>query len=126
MRVPFIASAAGLCVFILGINYLGDSPEEQAASFRENYPTKDSCISGAAQRIAKCTTPNCYSGVNIFTQRCLDQGTGDKALFCDKTMLQYDSEGRDVFETHCEPHSPYRGECEKVLGYVGQYCSKIL
>ncbi|MEL7537929.1 MAG: hypothetical protein AAFZ58_03115 [Pseudomonadota bacterium] len=126
MRYPFIASAAAVSVFVLGMNYLGKSPEEQAASFRDNYPTKDSCIAGTAQRITKCSAPNCYSGVRLFAQRCLEQADGEKESFCRNIEMWHDGQDRDIFETHCEPHTPYRTECEKVIGYVSAYCSTIL
>lgn len=126
MRFPFVASAAAISVFVVGINMLGKSPEEQAESFRANYPTKDACLGGAAERIAKCTSPNCYSGVNLFMQRCLEQAGGDKDTFCKNAGLLQDSEGRDIFATHCASHTPYDTECEKVIGYTNAYCGAIL
>ena len=126
MRFPFIASAAAVSVFVLGMNFLGKSPEEQAQTFRANYPTKDDCIGGAAERIARCTSPNCYSGVNLFAQRCLELADGDKAVFCDNVANLYDSAGDDIFDAHCAAHTPHYAECEKVIGFVSAYCGRIL
>ena len=126
MRFPFIASAAAISVFVLGINTLGKSPEEQAESFRVNYPTKDACLGGGAERIARCQSPNCYSGVSLFMQRCLEQADGDKQTFCNNIAVLYDSEGRDIFPTHCAQHTPYEAECDKLIGYTNAYCSAIL
>ena len=126
MRFPFIASVAAISVFVLGMTVFGKSPEEQAESFRTHYPTKDACLGGAAERIAKCTSGNCYKGVHLFTQRCLDQASGDKKAFCDNVAVLLDSEGRDIYATHCAAHTPYEGECEKVIGYTSSYCGTIL
>lgn len=126
MRWPFLASFCAISVVIIGVRYMGDSPEEQRVSFAENYPTKDSCLDGAAERITNCSSPTCYNGVRLFTTRCLEQASGDKPAFCEQLSVFYNSRGEDIFETHCEPHFSYRAECEKIIGYAGQYCGTIL
>ncbi len=126
MRWPFIASFCALAVVVLGMRYLGDSPEDQIASFTENYPTKDSCLDGAAQRITACTSPNCYRGVNLFTDRCLENAAGDKTVFCEQLAVLRNSKGEDIFDAHCKTHFPYREECQKIIGYAGAYCGRIL
>ena len=74
-----------------------------------------------------CTSPNCYSGAYLFLDQCLERAAGDKEKFCDNvTNWWQDSRGNDIFETHCKPHSEYESECEKLIGRVGSYCSRII
>ena len=48
-------------------------------------------------------------------------------LFCANVLdNQQDSQGNDLFETHCKPFTQYETECEKVVGRVAFYCSRII
>lgn len=121
------ASLAVFIVIVVGRAMFGGSDEEDAAAFHEQYPTKDSCLSFAAERQAQCTSPGCEQLVFQRMFQCLDQAEGDKELFCaNVTGYWEDSAGRDIFQTHCEPHTPYETECEKLIGQVSGYCSRLI
>jgi hypothetical protein len=123
----FLASATFFIVVAVGRGMFGKTTEEELAEFDARFPTKDSCLAGAAQRIAPCTAPGCYDLGWAFFDRCLDRAKGDKELFCANVLDQgVDSLGRDVFTTHCQPFSPYETECEKVVFRTHLYCSRII
>jgi hypothetical protein len=123
----FVASAAFFIVVTLGRNLLGKTTEEELAEFDARFPTKDSCLAGAAQRIAPCTAPGCYDLGWAFLDRCLDRAEGDKERFCANVANDgVDSQGRDIFTTHCQPFSPYETECEKVVMRTQFYCNRII
>ena len=129
MQIKGIALASAVCLLLVlaARAMFGGTSTEDLAEFHETYPNKDACLTAGAERIAGCTAPNCYQMANIRMQQCLDRAAGDKALFCDKVTVWFqDSRGRDIFETHCKPHTPYRTECEKLIGQVDQYCSRII
>jgi hypothetical protein len=127
MRWLWIASACFLIVVVVGRGMFGKTTEEEQAELDARYPTKDSCLSGAAQRIAPCTAPGCYELGWAFLDRCLDRADGDKELFCANVVDNgVDSRGQDVFTTHCQPFSPYPTECEKVVLRAHLYCSRII
>lgn len=125
MRWPFIASAAAISVFVLGMNFFGDETDARIAEFKAQFPDKTSCLAGGAERIRACTTPNCNRGVGLFMQRCLQQGDGDRNQFCDNISMLQSADGRDIFSAHCEPHTPYREDCDRIIGYASQYCSQL-
>ena len=121
------ASLAVFIVIVVGRSVFGGTDEDDAAAFHEQYPTKDSCLSFAAERQALCTSPGCEQLVSQRMQQCFDQAEGDKELFCANVMGRWeDSAGRDIYQTHCEPHSPYETECEKLIGQVSGYCSRLI
>ena len=123
----FLASATFFIVVAVGRGMFGKPTEKELADFDARFPTKDSCLAGAAQRIAPCTSPGCYDLGWKFLDRCLDRAGGDKELFCSNVVDQgVDSLGRDVFTTHCQPFSPYQTECEKVVVRAHLYCSRII
>jgi hypothetical protein len=127
MKWLFVASAAFFVVMAVGRGLFGKPTEEELAGFDERFPTKDSCLAGAAQRIAPCSVPGCYDLGWAFLDRCLDRADGDKERFCSNVLDQgVDSLGRDVFTTHCQPFSPYETECEKVVLRTQLYCSSII
>jgi hypothetical protein len=64
---------------------------------------------------------------NMRMQQCLERAAGDKEQFCEKVTIWFqDSRGQDIYEHHCKPHTPYASECEKLIGQVAQYCSRII
>ena len=122
-----LASAMSVLVVVMGRAVFSGPTTEDIAEFHEQYPNKDACLSAGAERIAPCTSPNCYAMANMRMQQCLERAAGDKELFCDKVTNWFeDSRGRDVYEFHCKPHTPYQSECEKLIGQVAQYCSRII
>jgi len=123
---PIVASLSALLIFVVGKSLFGTESDDDIAAFHTRYPVKDACLGAAAERMVPCTSPNCYQGVYLFLNRCLDQADGDKAQFCENVGSYLDSQERDIFETHCKPHSDYVSECEKIIGYTGNYCSRIL
>lgn len=123
---PVVASLTVFMIVVIGRYFFGDATEDEIAAFHTEFPVKDACLSGAAERIAPCTSPNCYQGVHLFLDRCLEQAEGDKALFCENAGSFLDSQGRDIFDTHCKPHTKYETECEKLISYAHYYCSRIL
>ena len=127
IKGPWLASLALFIVIVVGRSLFGGTDEADAAAFHEQYPTKDSCLGFTAERLAQCTSPGCEQLVAQRMQQCFDQADGDKELFCENVTGRWeDSLGRDIFETHCEPHSPYETECEKLIGQVGGYCSRLI
>ena len=127
MRWLWIASVSFFVVLVVGRGMFGKTTDEELAELDARFPTKDSCLSGAAQRIAPCTAPGCYDLGWAFLDRCLDRAQGDKELFCANVIDRgVDSQGQDVFETHCKPFSPYPTECEKVVLRTHFYCSRII
>ena len=127
IRGPWLASLALFVVLVVGKWLFGSTDEADAAAFNERYPTKDSCLSFAAERLAQCTSPGCEQLVGQRMQQCFDQADGDKELFCENISRSLaDSAGRDIFAAHCEPYSPYESECQKVVGYAGLYCSRLI
>lgn len=125
-RWAFLASVVAFIVIVTGRALFGTSSEDELAEFHAKYPTKDTCISGAAERLAPCKSPNCEGVVYRFFLQCVDQADGDKEEFCANQDFQQDSLGRDIFETHCKPHSDYQSECDKILGFTNNYCSLLL
>lgn len=123
---PVVASLTVFIIVVVGKYFFGSATEDEIAAFHSKHPDKDSCLSGAAERMAPCTSPNCYQGVRLFFDRCLEQADGDKTQFCENASNFLDSQGRDIFETHCEQHSKYESECEKLISYTFNYCSRIL
>ena len=127
MKWIWIASLTLFIVVTVGRSMLTKSPEERTAELRAEYPTKDSCLSGAAKRIAPCTSPNCYEGAWHFFDQCLEAADGDKQLFCANVLDNgQDSLGREVLSTHCRPFTQYETECEKVVQRTSFYCSRII
>lgn len=126
MRWPFLASAAAISVFVLGMAFFGDETDQRIADFKVEFPSKTSCLAGGAKRIKACTSPNCFKGVNLFMQRCLKQGDGDKEAFCGDIGNLQTADGGEIFPAHCEPHTPYREDCDKIIGYASQYCSTLI
>ena len=127
MKWLFIASAAFFIVVAAGRGMFGKTTEEELAELDARFPTKDTCLAGAAQRIAACTVPGCYDLGWKFLDRCLDRADGDKDRFCSGVANQgVDSAGRDIFATHCQPFSPYETECEKVVQRTHLWCSRII
>jgi hypothetical protein len=127
MKWIWIASLTLFIVVTVGRSMLVKSPEELVAELRLQYPTKDSCLSGAAQRVAPCTSPRCYEGAWLFFDRCLESADGDKGSFCANVLDNgQDSVGRDVLSTHCQPFTQYETECEKVVQRTAYYCSRII
>jgi hypothetical protein len=127
MKWVWIASLCCFVVITVGRGLFGKTSEEEAAELKARFPTKDSCLAGAAQRIAPCTAPGCYELAWSFLDRCLEWGDGDKQLFCGNVLDGHvDSEGRDVFTTHCQQSSPFETECEKIIARTNLYCSRII
>jgi hypothetical protein len=127
MKWIWVASLTLFIVVVVGRGMFGKQTEDEAAEFKAKYPTKDSCLSGAAERVAPCTSPNCYNGVWVFLDRCLESADGNKESFCGSVLNnQQDSLGRDVFETHCKPFTQYETECVKVIERTSFYCSRII
>ena len=126
MRWLWVASVCFFLVLTVGRGKFGKTTEEEAAELEERFPTKDSCLAGAAQRIAPCTSPSCYELGWSFLDRCLEWADGDKQLFCGNVNNHVDSLGRDVFTTHCQQSSPYETECEKIIEHTNFYCSRII
>jgi hypothetical protein len=127
MKWVWIASLCFFLVVTVGRGMFGKSTEEERAEFKAKYPTKDSCLAGAAEHIAPCTSPNCYALGWTFLDRCLESAPGDKQLFCGNVINgQVDSLGRDVFATHCQPFTQYETECQKVIDHTNFYCSRII
>ena len=119
-----LASLVAFAVITVGRSWFGKTTEQELAELTARYPTKDSCLSGAAERIAPCTVPGCYDTGWTFLDRCLTRAEGDRELFCrNVAYMQQDSRGNDLFQTHCEPFMPYRSECDKVILQVGSYCA---
>lgn len=103
------------------------SEEGAGAGTDEAVTTKDECLGLTAERQARCTSPGCEQLVFARMQQCLDEAEGDKEIFCENVEFNWrDSTGRDIFETHCAPHSPYEFECEKMIGQVGGYCARLI
>ena len=129
MQIKGIAFASAMCLLVvLAARAMFSGPTaEDLAEFHQQHANKDACLTAGAQRIAPCTSPNCYQMANMRMQQCLERAAGDKEQFCDKVTVWFqDSRGRDIFEHHCKPHTPYRSECEKLIGQVSQYCSRII
>ena len=126
MKWTFIASTCALIIIVLGKGFFGSDSEQELLEFKAQFPTKDSCLSGGAERIAKCNSPGCYNGVNSFMQKCLKQADGEIETFCNGIYMFQDSQQRDIFPTHCEAHTPYEGECDKVMSYSQMYCGIAL
>ena len=123
----FLASACFFIVVAVGRGMFGKTTEEEQAELDARFPTKDSCLSGASQRIAPCSVPGCYELGWKFLDSCLDRAEGDKDLFCaNVTDRGVDSVGRDVFTTHCQPFSQFETECEKVVARTFLYCNRII
>ncbi len=129
MQIRGAALASAMCVLcVVGARAMFNGPtSEDLVEFHEQYPNKDACLSAGAERIAPCTSPNCYQMANMRMQQCLERAAGDKELFCEKVTIWFqDSRGNDIFEKHCKPHTPYQTECEKLIGQVSQYCSRSI
>ena len=126
MRGTLLGSIAVFATVVIGRNLLVDSePDEEA--FNEAYPSKDACLSATAERQARCSTSGCEQLVFARMQQCLNDAEGDKELFCENVEFRWqDSAGRDIFATHCEPHSPYELECQKMIGQVSGYCARLI
>ncbi len=126
MKGPLLASAALFVTIVVGRNLLVDSDADVEA-FHEAFPNKDACLTATAERQARCTSPGCEQLVFARMLQCLEDAQGDKELFCGNVEGRWqDSAGRDIFETHCAPHSPYESECQKMIGFVGAYCSRLI
>ena len=127
MRWLWLASVCCFVVIAVGRGMFGKTTEEERAALAQRFPTKDSCLTGAAERIAPCTSPNCYALGYQFLDQCLERADGDKGQFCANVLDNgVDSEGHDVFETHCKPFTPYETECEKIVFRTNAYCSRII
>ena len=127
MRWVWVASICCFIVITVGRGLFGKTSEEEAAELKARFPTKDSCLSGAAQRIAPCTSPGCYDLAWKFLDSCLERAEGDKQRFCGNVLNGgVDSEGRDVFTTHCQPSSQFETECQKIVDRTNFYCSRII
>ena len=127
MKWLWVASLCCFVVVTVGRGLFGKTSEQEAAELKARFPTKDSCLAGAAQRIAPCTSPNCYQLGWNFLDRCLEWSDGDKQRFCGNVLNEHvDSQGRDVFATHCQQSSPYETECEKIMDRTNVYCSRII
>ena len=122
-----LASAISVLVVLAARAMFAGPTTEDLVEFHEQYPNKDACLTAGAERIAPCTSGNCYAMANMRMQQCLERAAGDKEQFCEKVTIWFeDSRGRDIFEYHCKPHTPYQSECEKLIGQVSQYCSRII
>lgn len=126
MKGALLASVTLFATVYIGRSLLVDEEADMEA-FREAFPTKDACLSATAERQARCTSPGCEQLVFTRMQQCLEDAEGDKELFCGNVEGRFqDSIGRDIFETHCEPHSPYEAECQKMVWHVGNYCARLI
>lgn len=116
--------AFGLIALVRGLS--STSSEAEIAEFHKQFPNKDACLGATAERMALCTSPGCEQLVFARMQQCLDQARGDKEEFCESVTIWFeDSQGRDIFDTHCSPHTSFESECEKLIAHVGGYCSRI-
>lgn len=123
------AILAPLMIFItvvVGRNLLVSTDSEGVGNESE-IRTKDDCLSVTAERQARCTSPGCEQLVFARMHQCLDEASGEKELFCENVEGWWeDSAGRDIFTTHCEPHSPYEFECQKMIGQLSGYCARLI
>lgn len=126
MKGPLLASVTLFATVVIGRNLLVD-PEADAEAFHEAFPNKDACLSATAERQARCDSSGCEQLVFTRMLQCLEDADGDKELFCENVEGRWqDSVGRDIFETHCSPHSPYEAECQKMIWHVGNYCARLI
>ena len=115
MKGPILMSAAVFATIVIGKNLLVD-PEAEMEAFHEAFPTKDACLTATAERQARCDNAGCEQLVFARMNQCLEDAEGDKELFCENVEGRFqDSAGHDIFETHCEPHSPYEAQCQKMV-----------
>ena len=118
------ASLIAFLIVVVARGVSTPSPEEELASFQAEYPSKEACLGKTAERMAPCSSPQCQAMVFDWAQKCLDKAPGDKEAFCEAHTDQYEWGLNDeFFTTYCEPHTPYKAECEKLAIQVGRYCS---
>ncbi|MEM1263656.1 MAG: hypothetical protein AAGH76_14745 [Pseudomonadota bacterium] len=119
MRVPFIASAAAISVFVVGIQSFGDSGDGPIVSFESEYPTPTDCVGGAAARIERCDSKPCFSGVSLFVRRCLNDIATDSEPFCHE--LRADASA-GIVAAVCDEQGLEAMHCTRVIDYSRGYC----
>ncbi|MEM8983137.1 MAG: hypothetical protein AAGC71_08930 [Pseudomonadota bacterium] len=121
MRFPFVASAAAIGVFVIGLQLLDGSGDETIANFRNDYAEPAACLNGAAERIVQCDSKPCFSGVSLFVRRCLNDVTDDKVTFCRELATSAD---RGVFADACPHYELDAARCARIVDYAHGYCKR--